>query len=99
MILDGADVGRLVECAVRHGNPNMRHAVLAAIYNDPDAFRQLFEFGLRAPEAYREIREIVAEALAKRAAATEAPAAGEGSGLLPRMPLPAHLRDRAREGS
>jgi hypothetical protein len=29
--LDGNDVGRLVECAIRHPAPNMRYAVLAAI--------------------------------------------------------------------
>jgi hypothetical protein len=97
--LDGADVGRLVECALRHNNPSMRHTVLAAIYNHPETYRQLFEFGLNAPEAFREIRDIVAEALAKRAAAAEAPAAGESKALLPRMPLPAHLQGRAREGS
>ena len=39
--LDGNDVGKLVECAIRHPSPNMRYAVLAAIWNHPDSFRQI----------------------------------------------------------
>ena len=33
IILDGNDVARLVECALRHPQPNMRYGVLAAIWN------------------------------------------------------------------
>jgi hypothetical protein len=96
VILDGTDVVRVVECAIRHPNPNMRNGIASAIWNNPDAFRQIFEFGLNAPEVFGEIRRIVAEALAKRAAAAEAPAASGDKPLLPRMPLPAHLRDRGK---
>jgi hypothetical protein len=93
--LDGNDVARLVECAIRHPTPNMRHAVLAAIWNHPDSFRQIFQFGLDAPAGFPEIRQIVAEALDK-AAPTSEPAASEPAGetLLPRMPLPAHLKGK-----
>src|SRR5215471_2879680 len=96
VVLDGADVARLVECAVRHPNFNMRNAVAAAIWNHPEMFRQIFEFGLNAPEAFREIREVVADALAKRGPPLEVPAAGGEKALLPRMPLPAHLKDRTK---
>lgn len=99
--LDDTDVAKLVECAVRHPNPNMRHSVLAAIWNHPDSFRQIFQFGLTAPDAFPEIRKIAAEALDKRPAAPEAAAADWGTPgagpLLPRMPLPAHLRNRKRQ--
>src|SRR3954465_2404252 len=98
IILDGNDVARLVECALRHPQPNMRYGVLAAIWNHPEAFRQIFAFGLNAPEAFPEIRRIVAEELGKSAAVpdgTEAEPARPGAEpLLPRMPLPAHLRGR-----
>lgn len=94
IIVDGSDVARLVESAVRHPNANMRNAVAAAVWNHPEAFRQVFEFGLNAPEAFREIREIVAEALAKRAARSEAAATTAATPLLPRLPLPPHVRDR-----
>ena len=57
--LDGNDVARLVECAIRHPTPNMRHAVLAAIWNHPDSFRQMLQFGLNAPPEFLEIRKIV----------------------------------------
>jgi hypothetical protein len=91
--LDGNDVARLVECAIRHPTPNMRHAVLAAIWSHPDSFRQIFQFGLDAPPGFPEIRQIVAEALDKAAPASE-PAASAGETLLPRMPLPAHLKGK-----
>ncbi|HEV2335501.1 MAG TPA: hypothetical protein VGS13_08385, partial [Stellaceae bacterium] len=87
-------------CAVRHPNPNMRNSVLAAIWNHPDSFRQILQFGLNAPDAYPEIRKIVAEALDKRPATLEGGVADRGTplaqALLPRMPVPAHLRDRER---
>ena len=59
IILDGNDLARLVECALRHPQPNMRYGVLAAIWNHPDSFRQIFAFGFRAPEQFSEIRKIV----------------------------------------
>jgi len=96
--LDGNDVAKLVECAVRHPSPNMRYAVLAAIWNHPDSFRQIFEFGLSASPAFSEICEIVAEELDKRSATAKSPASHPGKPaaetLLPRMPPPAHLRGR-----
>ena len=93
--LDGNDIATLVECAIRHPSANMRYAVLAAIWNHPDSFRQIFQFGLDAPLAFGEVRDIVAELLGKSATASEAAAGGGGgasSTLLPRMPLPGHLR-------
>jgi hypothetical protein len=93
VILDGSDVGRLVECAIRHPSLNMRHAALTAIWNHPESLREIFRFGLNAPEAFAEIRKIVAEELAKGSAVPEAAATGKpvGDTLLPRLPLPAHL--------
>jgi hypothetical protein len=100
IILDGNDVARLVECALRHPQPNMRYGVLAAIWNHPDSFRQIFAFGLNAPAAFPEIRRIVAEELAKAGRAAQgaaAEAADQGAKpLLPRMPPPAHLKGRSR---
>src|SRR5262249_25880343 len=46
--LDGNDVARLVECAIRHPSANMRSGVLAAIWRHPESFRQIFRFGLSA---------------------------------------------------
>jgi hypothetical protein len=99
--LDGNDVANLVECAIRHPAPNMRYAVLAAVWGHPDSFRQIFRFGLEAPPGLPEIRKIVAEELDKRSAMPESPASNRVQPavetLLPRMPLPAHLRDRERK--
>jgi hypothetical protein len=101
VMLDGNDVTELVECAIRHPALNMRYAVLAAIWSHPDSFRQIFRFGLEAPPGLPEIREIVAEELDKRSAMPESSASNRvkpaGETLLPRMPLPAHLRDRERK--
>jgi len=99
VMLDGTDVAKLVECAVRHPAPNMRYAVLAGIWNHPDSFRQIFQFGLTAPPGLPEIRKIVAEELDKHATTRESPHPTKPTveTLLPRMPLPAHLRDRERE--
>ena len=100
VMLDGNDVANLVECAIRHPAANMRYAVLAAIWYHPDSFREIFQFGLKAPPGFPEIRKIVTEELDKRsvlespAASTVRPAAET---LLPRMPLPAHLRGRERK--
>ena len=97
--LDGNDVARLVECALRHPTPNMRYAVLAAIWNHPDSLRQIFRFGLDASDAFPEIRKVVAEELDKARSSHEAPAPTADKKLLPRMPLPAHLRPRTRKPS
>ena len=94
VILDGTDIDRLVECAIRHPNPHLRRIVAAAIWNEPETFREIFEFGLNAPPAFAEIRDIVAAALAKAAPASQAVPASERNKLLPPMPLPAHLKDR-----
>jgi hypothetical protein len=97
VILDGTDVSRLVECALKHPNPQMRHLVLAAVWNDPQAFRQIFRFGLEAPEAFSEIRKIVAEELDKWSGTATDAGQSAAKALLPRMPLPAHLQDRGRK--
>ena len=97
VMLDGNDVARLVECAIRHPTPNMRYAVLAAIWNHPDSFRQIFQFGLSAPPGLPEIRNIVAEELDKCSPPREAPVPSGDKALLPQMPLPAHLRDRGKK--
>src|ERR1700730_17132360 len=90
--LDDTDVAKLVECAIRHPNPNMRSVVLAAIWNHADSFRQIFRFGLDAPDGFPEIRKIVAAELEKFRSTLKTGKSAEP--LLPRMPLPAHLRDR-----
>src|SRR5271155_615346 len=65
VMLDDDDLSRLVECAIRHPNANMRTAVLAAIWNHADSVRQIFRFGLDAPDGFPEFRKFVAEELAK----------------------------------
>jgi hypothetical protein len=97
IMLDQNDVIRLVECAIRHPSLNMRQSVLTAIWNHPDAFREIFRFGLQAPEAFSEIRKVVAEELGKRPVAEEGAAQPAGKTLLPKLPLPAHLRGRGNE--
>lgn len=97
--LDDTDVAKLVECALRHPNLNMRYVVLVAIWNHGESFRQIFRFGLDAPEGFPEIRKIVAEELEKCLPApksTDSNPARASKTLLPRMPLPAHLRARER---
>jgi hypothetical protein len=98
--LDGNDVARLVECALRHPGANMRYAVLAAIWCHADSFRQIFRFGLNAPDGFAEVRAIVAEEIEKRSATVPSTASlvvkPAGETLLPRMPLPAHLRHPRR---
>ena len=98
--LDGNDVAKLVECALRHPSPNMRYGVLAAIWNHPESFCQIFRFGLDAPLGFPEIRKIVAEELDKFSPRPDSlasnPVKPASEALLPRMPLPAHLRDRGR---
>ena len=97
--LDDTDVAKLVECALRHPSPNMRSVVLAAIWNHAESFRQIFRFGLNAPAGFPEIRKIVAEELDKGSPIPESPASDKPAveTLLPRMPLPTHLRDRERQ--
>ena len=103
VVLDGNDVSKLVECAIRHPTPNMRYAVLAAIWNHPESFGQIFRFGLNAPVSFPEIRKIVAEELEKFVPTPEYPAPNSGKpaveALLPRMPLPAHLTRPTRRGT
>ena len=97
IILDGNDVGKLVECAIRHPTPNMGYAVLAAIWNNPDSFRQIFRFGLEAPPSFPEIRKIVAEELAKSSPKPELSGSKPAvDALLPRMPRPAHLKGHTK---
>ncbi|MBV9824321.1 MAG: hypothetical protein JO001_01365 [Alphaproteobacteria bacterium] len=96
IVLDDSDVARLVECAIRHPSHLMRDVVVSTIWNHPETFRQLLEFGLNAPPAFAEIRDIVTEALARRAGTAAAPVPGGEQPLLPRMPLPAHLQDRQK---
>jgi len=96
--LDGNDIARLVECAIRHPNANMRYGVLAAIWSHPDSFRQIFRFGLSASQGLPEIREIVADELDRHSHASELAGSDRpdpaAQPLLPRIPLPAHLRGR-----
>jgi hypothetical protein len=98
IILDGNDIARLVQCAIRHPAREMRYAVLTALWNHPDTFRELFRFGLEAPPGFPEIRQIVAEELGKSAPGRALPASPPvkpvDETLLPRMPLPAHLKGR-----
>lgn len=97
IVLEEGDVARLVECALTHPSLNMQQAVLTAIWRHPDSFRAVFGFGLRAPEAFPEIRRIVAEELAKMPAPATGPGVSGGKTLLPKLPLPPHLRRRGRE--
>jgi hypothetical protein len=93
VVLEDNDVVRLVECAIRHPSLNMRHAVLTAIWNHPESFRGILRFGLQAPEAFPEIRQVVAEELARHRPAPAAAAPDKPmTTLLPRVPLPPHLR-------
>ena len=94
VILDDGDVATIVAFAIRHPRPNMRQAVLAAIRNHPDSFREIFQFGLEAPETFGEIRAIVAAALDKQRPMPQT--ATVATPLLPKMPLPAHLKNRER---
>jgi hypothetical protein len=97
--LDDTDVAKLVECAIRHPNPNMRSVVLAAIWNHADSFRQIFRFGLDAPEGFPELRKVVSEELDKGLSplkSTDSDRTKPSETLLPRMALPAHLTAMGR---
>jgi len=91
VVLTDSDVARLVDCALRHSERNMRQAVTMAIRNHPDTFREIFRLGLSS--GADEIGKIAAEELGK---AGLGPIAGKPGGdtLLPRVPLPEHLRGR-----
>jgi hypothetical protein len=97
VLLDGNDVAGVVACAIRHPSLNMRHAVLTALWNHPESFREILRFGLQAPEAFADIRKVVAEELGKKAMADATPAEPHRKALLPKLPLPAHLRNRGKE--
>jgi hypothetical protein len=93
VVLTDSDVARLVDCALRHPELNMRQAVTMAIRNHPDAFREVFRLGLN-PSGAEAIARIAAEELGK-VALVPAPSGKQGSDtLLPRVPMPKHLRDR-----
>ena len=80
----------------------MRYGVLAAIWNHPDSFRQIFAFGLNAPEHSRKSGRSSPRNSPKppapQGAAPDLTTPGlsppGAEPLLPRMPLPAHLKDR-----
>jgi hypothetical protein len=93
VVLSDSDVARLVECALRHPERNMRQAVTVAIWNHPDTFRELFHLGLN-PAGFGAIAKIAAEELAKAGLAAAPSGRPGGDTLLPRMPPPAHLRER-----
>ncbi|MGE5269925.1 MAG: hypothetical protein ACM3JG_09685 [Thiohalocapsa sp.] len=98
IILDHNDVASTIECALEHPSVNMRQAVLGPIWRHPETFRAIFRFGLEAPDAFPDIRKIVAEELALRRPGNiePAPATERRPTLLPQVPLPAHVR-RGRE--
>src|SRR5258708_4928578 len=48
VMLDGNDVTKLVECAIRQPASNMRYAVLAAIWNHPDSVGRIFQLEHKA---------------------------------------------------
>jgi hypothetical protein len=93
VVLSDSDVARLVECALRHPERNMRQAVSVAIWNHPETFREIFRLGLKPPAGFGEIAKVAAEELSE-AALVPAPPADPGKTLLPRVPVPEHLRGR-----
>jgi hypothetical protein len=94
VMLSDSDVARLVECALRHPERNMRQAVSVAVWNHPDTFREIFRLGLKPPAGFDAIAKIAAEELGN-AGFVPTPAGQAGTHtLLPRVPTPAHLRDR-----
>jgi hypothetical protein len=94
IVLSDSDVARLVECALRHPERNMRQAVSMAIWNHPDTFREVFRLGLKPPAGFDEIAKIAVEELSKAGFAPAPSGKAGGDTLLPRVPTPAHLRDR-----
>ncbi|HEY1796117.1 MAG TPA: hypothetical protein VGG57_08355 [Stellaceae bacterium] len=92
VILSDSDVARLVDCALRHTELNMRQAVTMTVRNHPEIFREIFRLGLGA--AAGEIGKIAAEELGKAGFAQGPSGKAGGDTLLPKVPVPAHLRDR-----
>lgn len=90
VVLSDSDVARLVACALRHDALNMRQAVTTAVRSHPEAFREIFRLGLGAAEG--EIAKIAGEELGKAGFVAGPSAKAGGDTLLPRMPLPRHLR-------
>ncbi|HEX3884886.1 MAG TPA: hypothetical protein VHW66_19690 [Stellaceae bacterium] len=93
VVLTDSDVARLVDCALRHPERNMRQAVSMAIRNHPDTFREIFRLGLD-PSGTDEIAKIAAEELGKAGFVPVGAPSDPGKTLLPRVPRPAHLRGR-----
>jgi hypothetical protein len=93
VILSDSDVARLVDCALRHPELNMRQAVTMAIRNHPDAFREIFRLGLN-PSGTDEIAKVAAEELGKAGLGPAVAGKAGGDTLLPKVPLPEHLRGR-----
>jgi hypothetical protein len=75
-------------------------AYLEARAEPPPSFRQIVQFGLNAPLSFPEIPKIVAEELDKcsltEGSSAANPVKPAGETMLPRMLLPAHLRDREK---
>ena len=93
VVLSDSDVARVVECALRHPERNMRQAVTMAIRNHAETFREIFRLGL-APSGTDEIASVAGEELRKAGLGPAPSGKPGGDTLLPRMPLPAHLRER-----
>jgi hypothetical protein len=94
VILSDSDVARVVECALRHPERNMRQAVSTAVRSHPDTFREIFRLGLKPPAGFDPIAKIAAEELAEAGLAPAPVGKAGGDTLLPRVPKPAHLRGR-----
>ena len=93
IILDDSDVGHLV--ASRAAASLAPYAPIIRPGRDlrtsPGSVpRRSLRFGLAAPPAFEEIRKIVAEEL--KTVSTTTPSEPATAPLLPRMPVPAHLR-------
>jgi hypothetical protein len=93
VVLTDSDVARLVDCALRHPELNMRQAVTMAIRNHPEAFREIFRLGLN-PSGAEAIAKVAADELGKAGLAPTPSGRPGNDTLLPRMPTPTHLRDR-----
>ena len=92
VVLSDSDVARLVACALRHDALNMRQAVTMAVRNHPDTFREIFRLGLTPPPGSDTIAKIAVEELAKAGLAAAPSGRSGGDTLLPRVPVPEHLR-------
>lgn len=94
VILSDSDVARVVECALRHPERNMRQAVSTAVWRHLETFRELFRLGLNPPAGFDAIAKIAAEELGKAGIAPAPVGKAGGDTLLPRVPMPEHLRGR-----